>query len=600
MPKKHRQTYQSTKPGTNYVHPSLSGSPRSTSSGPTKPSTLSVNERLSNLRLAHSSPAAAERARQLAELSNQRSLPPSLGQGILGHSVVAAPNPRNNNALRSRIRLRTPGPAPPPSWSSSRNDAHGQVLQSRYHAAPRQARTFGNKIGPERKRPQERTRFLNMTNGKPVKAGSLLDMSLRTAALNWADIVEDCFDSLDVIPAHIRVALLSYLTSLGPPEGIDMNGIHALFPDPTDAASLDFSGLVGWGFSLKELRKWLHTASEVSKEAASKRINSDASILESWDQESPSDSDRSNGFSIPATLSSGLQHLTRLSLAFPPSSVSWVDLLSLSKDLHTITHLSLAGWPLPTRTPNMTSPYAALDRDFQESALVLRMLSENTYCLRWLDLQGNNDWLSALTWRSTTQPPPPPPLPQPEPSNPETPLLDANASTTRSDSSSSSSSSDWTPQKQKPQCPNFNTSWRHLSYLNLSQPPNTTHPTNRAILSSPQFRNRMAQKHFRITPSHRQIIDDLRDRIAISPEREYQQSHCRECHEGDFGECRDECVKCGNYLEAQIRLMARWLERELDARGVARAIVAARKSVGGLRCVFDHGWLVRESYPAVG
>lgn len=59
-------------------------------------------------------------------------------------------------------------------------------------------------------------------------------------------------------------------------------------------------------------------------------------------------------------------------------------------------------------------------------------------------------------------------------------------------------------------------------------------------------------------------------------------------------------MKCGNYLEAQVRLMARWLERELDARGVARAIVAARKSVGGLRCVFDHGWLVRESYPAVG
>lgn len=130
MPKKHRQSYLGTKP--NYVHPTLSGGKQAPSSSSSTPSTTTVNERLSQLRIAQASPASADRKRALAELSNQKSLPPSLGQGILGLAPTDAPRPRQN--IRSRIRLRThvtPGPAAPPSWMGRRTP-WAQVDDTRY------------------------------------------------------------------------------------------------------------------------------------------------------------------------------------------------------------------------------------------------------------------------------------------------------------------------------------------------------------------------------------------------------------------------------------------------------------------------------------
>lgn len=566
MPKKHRQIYQ-PKPGSNYVHPSLGGSPRS--SGDTQPKpTLSVNERLSNLRLAQPSPASNGRKRQLAELSNQRSLPPSLGQGILGQTAAAAPAPRSNSSShRSRIRLRTPGPAPPPSWLS-RLTSHRQALENRYYPAKRQPRTFGKNGAPMRTTPHDLARFLNMANENSVTPGSLLDMSLKAAARNWMDIVEDCFDSLDVIPAHLRVVLLSYLTTLGPSEGIDMAGLHALFPYPAEASSLDLSGLAGWGFTLKELRNWLHKSAKDSRDQLEKLQDQEDDIADSWDQDASSDDSDSIRFSIPPSLDTDIQRLTKLSLAYPPSSISWTDLLSLSKNLHTITHLSLAHWPLPTRTPNSTSPYASLDRDFEEPALILRMLAENTYCLRWLDLQACHSWLPALIHRSYVLP--------------------------------LSDSEDWTPQQQRPTGPNWNGSWRHLTCLNISQDPSSWFPTNTTILKTSSFRQKMAKTHFRIGVKHQQIIDDLRDYISTHPaQREFQINHCGSCHpSADLGDCWEECADCNAYLDMFVGLMARWLERETEARTVARGIIAARQGTG-VRCAFDHGWQVRESYPVL-
>jgi hypothetical protein len=583
MPKKHRQTYPTN-------------SPRTKLQTPTKQS-LTVNERLSNLRTAQPSSASNDRKRQLAEQSNQKSLPPSLGQGILGQSATAAPNPRNTNnthVLRSRIRLRTPGPPPPPSWLST------QTLEARYHAAPRQAVTFGNPSAPTRTCPEHLARFLNMANDNPVVEPSLLDMSLKAAARNWLDIVQDCFDSLDLIPPHLRVVLLSYLTTLGPTEGIGIKDLHALFPNPAEASSLDLSGLVGWGFSLKELRRWLHKSAEESKNLPAALDYKQSAILDSWDQDSLSDQDPSSTrrFSIPKSLEIDIQHLTKLSLAYPPSSISWTDLLALSKDLHTITHLSLAHWPFPTRTPNSTSPYASLDRDFEESALVLRILASNTYCLRWLDLQGCHSWLGALTYglalssilRHTS-------------ANYEQEINNHSDSS----SSSSSSSSDWTRTKSRhsPKSSHWNTSWRHLTYLNLSQPPSSWLPFNTTFLASSVFRTKMAQKYFWLTPLHRNIITNIRDYILLQqPERrEFQIRHCGVCH-GDGGigeierECGEGCGACMRYQDEFVALCARWLEREMEARTVAKSIIAVRKvGGGGVRCSFDHGWECRQSYP---
>jgi hypothetical protein len=567
MPKKHRQTYQ-PKPGSNYVHPSLGGGLRAGESAQEKP-VLSVNERLSNLRLAQRSAASNERKRQLAELSNQRSLPPSLGQGILGQAAVAAPAPRNSAALRSRVRLRTPGPAPPPSWVS-RLTSHRQALESRFYPAKRQPRIFGHNGAPTRNLPHGLARFLNMVNDNPVAPSSLLDMSLKVAARNWSDIVEDCGEWLDVIPPHLRVVLLSYLTTMGPPEGISMAGLQALFPNPSEASSLDLSGLAGWGFTLKELRKWLHKSAEESKDMTEKPQTTTSDIADSWDQDTSSDD---SDFFIPTSLNNNLQHLTKLSLAQPPSSASWTDLLLLSKDLHTITHLSLSDWPLPTRTPNSTSPYASLDRDFEESALVLRMLAENTYCLRWLDLQGCHSWLPALTYRSYA-------IPE---------LTEEN-----------DSDNEWSMQTQRLKGPDWNGAWRHLKYLNLAQQANTWFPTNTTFLKSSSFRQKMAKTYYRIGIKHQQIIDDLRDHVSLHPEKkEFQVQHCGDCHaSADLGDCWAECANCNSYHDLFVGLMARWLEREAEARTVARGIIAARQGTG-LRCTFDHGWQSKESYPVL-
>ncbi|CAD0045524.1 hypothetical protein D6C86_01752 [Aureobasidium pullulans] len=347
-----------------------------------------------------------------------------------------------------------------------------------------------------------------------------------------------------------------------------MAGLHALFPYPAEASSLDLSGLAGWGFTLKELRNWLHRSAKDSRDQLEKLQDQADDIADSWDQDASSDDSDSIRFSIPPSLDTDIQHLTKLSLAYPPSSISWTDLLSLSKNLHTITHLSLAHWPLPTRTPNSTSPYASLDRDFEEPALVLRMLAENTYCLRWLDLQACHSWLPALIHRSYVLP--------------------------------LSDSEDWTPQQQRPTGPNWNGSWRHLTYLNISQDPSSWFPTNTTILKPSSFRQKMAKTYFRIGVKHQQIIDDLRDHISTHPaQREFQINHCGSCHpSADLGDCWEECADCNAYLDMFVGLMARWLERETEARTVARGIIAARQGTG-VRCAFDHGWQVRESYPVL-
>ncbi|KAI5196612.1 hypothetical protein E4T38_08382 [Aureobasidium subglaciale] len=394
-----------------------------------------------------------------------------------------------------------------------------------------------------------------MANDNPVVPGSLLDMSLKVAAQNWSDIVEDCAEWLDVIPTHLRVVLLSYLTSLGPSEGVDMAGLHALFPNPSEASSLDLSGLAGYGFTIKDLRKWLHKSAEESKAQTEQITNEANDIADSWDQDASSDD---SDYSIPASLNDGTRHMTKLSLAYPPSSASWADLLSLSKNLHTITHLSLAHWPFPTRTPNSTSPYASLDRDFEEPALVLRMLAENTYCLRWLDLQGCHDWLAALTHRSYALP--------------------------LQSSKSDDSDNDWSQQTQRLKGPDWNGAWRHLTYINIAQDATSWFPANNAFLKTPTFRQKMAKTYYRLGVKHQQIIEDLRDYISAHPEkREYQVHHCSDCHAAaDLGDCWEECSTCNAYQDMFVGLMARWLEREAEARTVARGIIAARQESGKL------------------
>ena len=404
MPKKYKQSSLDTKP--NYVHPSLGGGKQA--AGPAPPSSITVNERLSQLRIAQASPGSADRKRELAERSTQKSLPPSLGQGILGHAPVAAPRPQAG--ARTRTRFRTPGPAPPPSWQNG-SIAHDSGLRS----APRVARSFGKKDATERRRPETLARFPNLTGDNHVPRESLLHITLRSAAENWEAIAEDCLGDLEFLPVHLRAALLSYLNYYDPENGLHIRDLQGLFPSVGDATYLDLSGLIGWGLSIKDLRRWLVAPPrQPSAAPAATEAVDDDKVIESWEEEVQE-------YAVAPLSSAPVTRnlfLTKLSLAFPPSSVSWSDLLSLSKHLGMLTHLSLAGWPIPTRTPNMktasyaskmqaenaasaTTLYSASDNDFDESTMILRRLSENTYCLRWLDLEGCASWLPALVWQGS-------------------------------------------------------------------------------------------------------------------------------------------------------------------------------------------------------
>jgi hypothetical protein len=96
-----------------------------------------------------------------------------------------------------------------------------------------------------------------------------------------------------------------------------------------------------------------------------------------------------------------------------------MSLLNLLSHLSTLTHLSLAHWPIPTLTPHAlsakmrhpkhkslsfsyggTDTYSAYENNWDEASGMLRRLSRATYCLKWLDLEGCSDWFPALSWDS--------------------------------------------------------------------------------------------------------------------------------------------------------------------------------------------------------
>lgn len=369
-----------------------------------------------------------------------------------------------------------------------------------------------------------------------------------------------------------------------------MESLQALFPRHADITCLDLSGLAGWSFTVKELKRWL-TKPEV--EATSVLIDSSTTeddVAESWEDVVSIETPFS---SIPSTLKTATPFFTKLSLAYPSVNVSWNDLLSLSKELHTLTHLSLAYWPLPTRTPNMktstyvsktgseysasgTSLYSASDKDFEESAVILRLLSENTYSLRWLDLEGCSEWLGALITAIA-----PPTSTSSTPNNIPRDVTDAN----------------W-ELRQRPRGPDWTTSWRNITYLNIQQAPSRLpHPY---LLRNNVFRLRLAHRYRSITPRHIAMLQDYvtASSASLPASDVVPPNHCLSCHPDNprEGPCSSICRTCEAYQENAAAVVARWLERESEARTVGRTINRIRTGAGIKRCILDHGWLKGDGY----
>jgi len=368
--------------------------------------TSTVNERLNDLRKAESLDAE-QKKRELAELVTQKTVPPEV-RAILGVPESAPPRPKVGP--RFRDRMRTPGPAAPKSWLAVRPEWE-TTLAVRGGGGRKGKRALN--VIKDRNRPSQLQRFAqllheqqNLSTSRPSR---LVHQILKRLAEHWDLLDEEDYPNLVEIPLRLRLQLLSYLGHYGPP--IDAIALQALIQGDDQVIHLDLGGLAGHApLTLKKLIRVLKPP-----KPSTSHINSEV-ILDSWDAE---DDVAMAPLSVPAI--SRFANLTHLCLSNPPDNVPWRELLALSKHTPQVTHLSLAYWPRPTLTPNLSTAtvssrhgpdvtaggshyYSALDEDMTEPASLLRQLSSNLLCLQWLDIEGCAQWMPALATLAAAAP----------------------------------------------------------------------------------------------------------------------------------------------------------------------------------------------------
>ncbi|OOF99530.1 hypothetical protein ASPCADRAFT_512192 [Aspergillus carbonarius ITEM 5010] len=262
-----------------------------------------------------------------------------------------------------------------------------------------------------------------------------MDTVLRSMATYWEWHLEYDGPFLTDLPNHVKVRLLSYMGIYAKdrPLGGLMRGLRPLFEKPgaidgpeilhgsdSEITRLDLSSSLGRWLSLKQVSAELLVTEKPNPVQRQAKEPVPSSWEGAYDEEIDS---TAGGSTLPSTPSQTLrfENLRYLSLAHPkPGSVNWNSLISLLSRLSTITHLSLAHWPIPTVTPNAinarirhpnhrsltfsyggTDSYSASENNWAEAASLLRRLSRVTYCLKWLDLEGCGDWIPALKWEGT-------------------------------------------------------------------------------------------------------------------------------------------------------------------------------------------------------
>lgn len=262
---------------------------------------------------------------------------------------------------------------------------------------------------------------------------SLSHAVLKSMASNWAWHLEYDGPFLAELPYHVKDILLSYIavyadTSQGylwrkdglmrglkplfssePIEEEDIDGGDNVHHDAT-VTRLDFSCALGHWISLKQISHELRPSAK-SAIPASQR-DAEETIPNSWDEQV--DSNETTSTATPSSRQTSIsktldqprfQNLRYLSFAHSePSSAKWDPLIHLISRLPTITHLSLAHWPIPCRSSTIPRPRVPEDalRDnavLADAAAVLRQLARSSYCLKWLDVEGCSEWIEALTFQ---------------------------------------------------------------------------------------------------------------------------------------------------------------------------------------------------------
>lgn len=359
----------------------------------------SVNEKLNELRKIEG-PEAAAKKREIAELVSQKSVPPQL-RGILGVPETAAPRARPG--VRTRDRFRTPGPPPPKSWTALGSGRWTSTLSFRRKRKGRNV----SLDDAERFRPQEVNRFTRLAgiDSTDERAGrgsaSLMHYTLKTVVKQWDMLDEEDYPALAELALQLRLRLLSYMCVHGP--AISIEAFEALTQGSEEIKHLDLSSLIGRAtLTLPRLTKRLR------QDLAHTEQTEEPDVIDSWEDEDATVIPLDTGLS-PSRFSD----LTHLSLSHPPPKILWRDLLAFARHTHHLTHLSLAYWPRPTLTPNLSTTmvssqhgpdivaggshiYSTLDQDLNEPAALLRQLSTNLLRLKWLDLEGCTNWTPAL------------------------------------------------------------------------------------------------------------------------------------------------------------------------------------------------------------
>lgn len=421
MPKKNRRSL--IKP-VNTPHHTLSPSghhrgstQRAASSEGDSPS---VNDLISHLRRTQLPPPTEQNAQSSRSYVSPRSVHPSL-RNLLELPETPPPRPRPNarhGAIGRRPVRPTPGPPPPESWVSG--DTSASVTTET--ETPTKLEKVIYRL--------ERLPGVTLPGEK-----DLMHVVLKAMALNWNWHLRYDGPFLSQLPSHIKTVLLSYITIYArkQPPGHRMRGLKPLFLTKSEIPGHEedgLSSLLGSRVDVDSdirrldlscaLGRWINFEQLKSELVLPAKTTEPETVPASWDEEE----DDSTPDAIPRPLDHRLRfkNLRYLSLAHPHRQhASWNSLLQLLGHLSVITHLSLAYWPVPTRTFNAstgqtcnsqrlpsgpphahggTDTYSALENNWAESAGILRQLSRYTYCLKWLDLEGC-DWLPALVWAGT-------------------------------------------------------------------------------------------------------------------------------------------------------------------------------------------------------
>jgi hypothetical protein len=413
-------------------------------------------------------------------------------------------------------------------------------------------------------------------------------------ALNWTFVREYELHNIPALPVQLKGCLIAYLTLYGPDDSLDLATLRWLFSEDDDPGTvttsdqlvrLDLTSLLWRGFTVRDVARYLsrpapHVLSiEVSSAELRVKGNTSRSppttkaCQEDLLSMTESTDDQEHGGCEVCTtwedmaevnaqqilknpIAASFPNLTHLSLADAGIYASWPQLLDLSTHLATITHLSLASWPTPTNTPNSMVSfihdrhqniavggshfYSAMDHDWYEASNILRRLSHKLYCLKWLDLEGCNEWLPALVWKEAdltghrwTN--------RPRPTQTQD-FSDAAVVPEPNDQLWSSSRD----HGSSIQGPDWNGSWGQVVYINVSQG---------AVPSDVEAVRRIPAGVIAC-----ELLSHLRDRDEEADEN------------------------------AEDIDVPRWLEREKEARSVRSAVRLLRARARGLYCEFDHGW----------